>query len=576
MVSGIRGGRPLDGRRWLHWATGCPTEAADAASRQVVVTLCLVLGLAGCSGEVATPGMGGPGSPPGTTPDGGGILDESLVAYTPVRRLTRSQYDNTVRDLLGLELNLGATMSRDDTFGPFAANFQFAITELQLSTYMSAAETIAAEAVKNLPALVPCASAGGDAQCAEEFIRAFGPKAFRRPLDDQEVAGLLAVYEFGASQDFTSGIELVLSAMLQSPAFLYQTETAPADEPAPLDGYALASRLSYFLWDSMPDDALFAAAADGTLLSPEGIREQTTRMLADDRAKAGIGKFFVSLLKVEGVPDVAKFREFLRFDRAIGEAMKRETIRFTDHVVRKGDGTLYTLMKADWSFLEEPLFPIYGIAKPPDFDPEKPVALPRAERSGILTQLAFLTYHGGFQDTSPVKRGHLVYENLYCKHAEIPPTLDIPPLPDPMPGQTARERFAAHTSAPACAGCHKLFDPMGFAFEAYDVIGQVRTADRYGNPVESDGEVEIGDPLTDGSFDGALDFIDKTLNSPTFQDCFVQQWHRFALKRADADADERSLREVRQAFIASNYNVRELILNLVTTDAFRMQPAVSR
>ena len=526
----------------------------------------LLVGSAACTGLIGDDGEGGTGGPD----DDDGTISSGL-GTTPLRRLTRLQYDNTVHQLLGIDASYADAFSPDEKIGAFHSNAVAPVTELDVENYMSAAEAIAAQAVAdNLEGLVSCDPAsvsGADAEaCASAFIDSFAPRAYRRPITDLESEELLGVYGVGMETDFASGIRLIIQTALQSPNFIYHVE--PLGEPGEqvaLDGYAIASRLAYFLWASMPDDALFEAAASGELDSVEGIRNQAARMLADDKARVTIANFHRQWLGLDGFDKVIKDPElFPQFDDGMKAAMLKETDDFVDYVIRKGDAKLATLMTADFSFPGEELTALYGITQASNGEP---VSLDPAQRSGLLTHASVLSRHSHADQTSPIHRGVMVRENVLCQTLPTPPENVNNTPPDPDPNLTTRERFAQHVEDPACAGCHSLIDGIGFGFENYDALGQFQ-AEENGLAVDASGEIVSAEGI-EGAFDGVVELSQMLSDSQLVQECFATQWFRYAFGRVEDDADEGQLQAIHEAFATSEHDVKELIFTIATSDAFR-------
>jgi hypothetical protein len=535
-----------------------------------------VLGSAGCY-------TGVPGRAGGIAGDGeddadedaeeAGLCSSASVGVSRLRRLTRSQYDNTIRDLLGITGNPAAQIAPDEKVGAFYSNATTPVSELLAEQYMRLAEELADQAVGDLASLLPCDPATGAAACGEAFVDHFGLRAFRRPLNPSERAALIGLFELGhADAGFAEGARLVVQAALQSPQFLYHFELglppAEADDVVALDGFELASRLSYFLWDTMPDEALLQAAAVGELDAPEALRDQAERMLEDPRAADAIASFHRQWLHLDGLAGLEKNAEYYpQFDASLREAMTRETTRFADWVIRFDDARLETLFTAPYSFLEGPLFALYGVAPPAEHDPSLPVDLDPTQRAGLLTQAGVLAMHAHADQSSPVHRGMLVRENILCTPlAPPPPEVDVVP-PPVDPDATTRDRFDQHRADPACAGCHNLIDPLGFGFEHYDGIGAYRTLDA-GQPVDASGEI-LGTWDIDGPFDGALELSRMLAESEQVRTCVAQQWFTFGFGRQPAEDDSCSFDGLNETFAESDYDIRELLLAMVTTDSFR-------
>jgi hypothetical protein len=502
------------------------------------------------------------------------LCDTASAGVSRLRRLTRSQYDHTVRDLLGITGGLAAQLAPDEKVGPFFSNVTAPVTDLLAEQYMRVAEEIAEVAITDLGSLVPCDPAIDDhAACGEDFVDGFGLRAFRRPLTAEERIALVGLFELGrADEGFAGGIRLVVQAVLQSPQFLYHLElglpSTTGDDVVALDHYEVASRLSYFLWDSMPDDALFEAAAAGTLDTPEAVRAQAERMLEDPRAADAIASFHRQWLHLDGLAGLEKNTEiYPEFDVTLRDAMAQETTRFADWVIRFDDARLETLLTASYSFVDGPLFSLYGITPPAEHDPTLPVELDPTQRAGILTHAGVLASHAHADQSSPVHRGVLVRENILCTPlAPPPPEVDV--VPPPLdPDATTRERFDQHRSDPACAGCHNLIDPLGFGFEHYDGVGAYRALDA-GKPVDASGEV-VGTWDIDGPFDGALELAERLAGSEQVRSCVVQQWFTFGFGRPPVEADSCSFDTLNEVFADSDYDIRELLLAIVATDSFR-------
>ena len=257
----------------------------------------------------------------------------------------------------------------------------------------------------------------------------------------------------------------------------------------------------------------------------------------------------------------------------LAQAMRAETTAFTNHVIRAGDGLMSTLFTANFSFLDGPLFALYGVTQPAGFTPGAQVNLDPTQRAGLLTQASFLAAHSHPNQTSPVHRGMLVRENLLCQPLEAPPANVNNVPPSPTPTTSTRDRFAQHSSDPSCGGCHKLMDPIGLGFEHYDSIGAYRTLD--GNQlVNASGEILSVQADVAGPFDGAVELSNKLAVSREVAECMANQWFRFALGRIESKDDACTLKAIYDGFEASGGNVRELLTALVISDAFRHVRAV--
>ncbi|HEY0706197.1 MAG TPA: DUF1592 domain-containing protein [Polyangia bacterium] len=574
-------------------------ESSRSGWRCLIAKTALVGQLLGaaCTGEVGeqSPGggmtapnggatSGGGNNPSGNNPSGNNtgapppVSSACLAAsarpsvgVSPLRRLTRTQYNHTVRDLLGLQGDHAASLGLDEKVGHFYSNVNNPVSELAVEQYMTAADALATRAVStNLATLVPCDAAADPAGCGAKFVDSFGQRAFRRPLLNEEKTAMLALFEAGRKdENFEGGVRRVVAAMLQSPQFLYHIELgAPTGgaEVVGLDSFKVGARLSYFLWDSMPDAELLRAAGANELTAPVAIRKQAERMLNDARAAETIANFHKQWLGTDMLPILEKDAKiYPAFTPALRDSMINEGGRFADHVLRAGDGQLETLFTAPLAFVDEPLAKLYGVSLPAGHDPSKPVKLDPSKRAGILTQAGLLAAHAHADQSSPIRRGKLVRENLFCQTlAPPPPDADITP-PEPDPKASTRSRFEMHRADPQCKSCHALIDPLGFGFENYDGIGAYRDQEA-GAAVDARGEI-VGTDV-DGPFNGVGELSRKLASSPTVRACVASHWFNYALGRVAGDADKCAMEAVTAAFAKTN-NLRDLILALVTSDAFR-------
>jgi hypothetical protein len=514
----------------------------------------LVLSLAGCVGSMArghdraaTAGTAAP-----------------APAVTSLRRLTRREYDNTVRDLLGDTRGLGAGFAAD-ALGPSGFTTGGTITGVEAVQYLDAAEALAEAAVRRLDVLLPCRPArDGDERCAARFLAQFGRRAWRGPVGADELARITAVYRDARARgaSFGRGVELALTAMLAAPRFLYHREDLPGPRPSPHD---VAARLSYFLWQTMPDAQLLALADSGALAEPAVVEEQARRMLADPRAQAAVVQFQSDWLGLDEGGAIEKDRgRFPDWTPELRASVEAETPRFVTRVLLEGDGRLETLLTARSTWVDDRLARLYGLPRPPAgtvAEVEFPAA---AGRSGVLTQAQLLARNASPIATSPTRRGKVVRERLLCQPLPPPPpNADMTP-PRPKPGASIRDQVSDHALTLACAECHDRMDPIGFAFEGFDAIGRAQQTDA-GKPIDSSGELEGTD--IDGKVSGADELGRRLADSDQARRCLVAQMFRFAFGRRERDG-EPALRAAYEAFRASDGNVRELMLALTTTEAF--------
>jgi hypothetical protein len=572
--------------------------------------------LAGCTGRIdaagASPGSrtnprgngaanpgspddpGAPGSPGagGTSNGGSGATDpgtgtgsvtgtvtaadceKAPVAPGPsfMRRLNRFEYDNTIRDLLGDTSNPADAFPSEEIRLGFDNN----ATALQVSPalveqYMTAAETLATTAVtKNMKSLVSCdpTAVGADA-CAETFIDSFGTKAYRRPLTSDEATAMKAVFDVGAKTDFTSGVRLVIETMIQSAPFLYRVEFGAtptgSEQIVKLTSYEMASRLSYLLWQSMPDDELLAAAKADQLTDAGDVDTQVTRMMQDPKAHDVFAHFHQQWLKLDGIANLDKDATvFPNFDTNLTPLMAQETSQFLDYVVWQGGGTLDDLLTSPVSFQNAKLAGYYGTSGVTGTDFAK-VTLDPKTNAGILTKGGLMAMLGKANDTAPVQRGKFVREQLLCQPLSPPPAnIQIKP-PELSSSLSTRERFAAHRTQPLCASCHDLMDPIGLGFENYDGAGHYRTTQN-GMTIDASGEVLQSD--ISGTFNGAVDLAQQLAGSDQVRNCVTTSWFRYAYGRAETTDDACTLVNVNKKFSDAKHDLKSLLVSLTQTDAF--------
>jgi hypothetical protein len=548
----------------------------------------------GASAGAATGGAGGAGAAAGT--GGGGAqppvvpTTESCptqeVPRTTLRRLTRFEYANSVRDLLQVDATAADDLPPDEITNGFDNNAAvLTVSSLHAEKYVLVSEALAKLAVQNLPALSACdTGVTGEEACALEFARSFGRRAFRRPLTPADEQALMAAYTAGRTDgSHAEGIEVMIRAALQSSNFIYRLETTtPADPSArlvPLSQYELATRLSYLIWASAPDDALLDAAARGELATKEQLAAQARVMLNSPKARAAVTNFFRQWTSTTRLEITSKLPTlFPSYTEELRAAMTAELPAFVEHVIWSADHTLSTLLTAPIAFVSGPLAELYGVTAPAGSETAPTlVDLPSEQgRSGILTQAGFLSVQGHPDQTSPVLRGKFVRSMLLCQPPDPPPPdIDVS-VPSIDQEGTARERFSAHLTAGAsCYGCHALMDPIGLAFENFDAIGQYRATDA-GRPIDVSGEIlEATDPSLAGPFVGVRELTAKLAASDQVRDCVATQWFRFAAGRLESQGDSCSLATFQETLAASGGDLIELIVGMTQIDSFMYRSPVT-
>ncbi|RPI55461.1 MAG: DUF1592 domain-containing protein [Acidobacteria bacterium] len=509
-----------------------------------------------------------------------------------VRRLTHAQYDNTVRDLLGDYSRPAERFPPEDYVDGFKNQLTAqGMPPLLVETYSTAAERLALNAFRigDINGLIPCKPASySDAKCRDAFVRGFGLRAFRRPLTDAEAKRYSTVFSDQArlARRFNDGARVVVEAMLQSPNFLFHVEAGPDGRYAEYD---VASRLSYLLWNTMPDAALFEAAAKGELSTVAG-RERAARRLVEDAPKSrdALDQFFEEWLRFDRVVNAVKSGRYREFTPELALAMAEETRTLLHHLV-SNDRSFMEALTADYSFLTSELAEVYALPAPKD--QFEMVKFPSdSQRAGILGQGTFLASTAGPTDTSPTARGIFIRERLLCQHVPPPPPGVITTLPDPLttgPAKGRRQLMVEHVENPICASCHRLMDPIGFGFEHFDAIGRYREQEmipvpgRRGGgggfrggpppiPVEIDAQGEIAG-IPNSNFSGAKQLGTILADSPVCQKCIVRQMFRYSYGRLETGTDEKTIDELYGQFKASGFKFKTLLMGLVQSPEFLRQ-----
>jgi len=433
------------------------------------------------------------------------------------------------------------------------------VTSVHVEQYLRAGESIAARALGQRDQLLPCASG-----CAEDWVRQFGPRALRRPLTDAEVARYVALIE--AWPDFDGGVGIALQVLLSSPEFLYRFEVGEPDgDERRLTGHEVASQLSYFLWGSMPDAALFEAAATGALDTPEGIESEARRLLADPRSDAVLGRFGSQWLGVERVLTADKSPAlYPQVDDALRHALLEETRRFVVDAIQMGPGGLDELLTAQWGYANAASASIYDVAAgvelgEVDLGPE---------RSGILTQGAVLFANAHSDQSNPVRRGLFVRQTLLCHEIPDPPA-NAGGVPDVDPDATTRERFQQHSDDPGCASCHQYIDGIGFGFEVFDAVGAVRDTEN-GGPIETGGVItdleRIGEG-TSATFAAAPELGAMLAASEAVPACVSRQAFRWSSGRHERTADDCAVETLARQFVTDG-DLTELLVGITQLPHF--------
>lgn len=542
---------------------------------------------AACTGTLTGPdGGGGDGSPttgPGGTTTPGGTGEPNAIAtaaagklnmkgspaYYRVVRLTNEQWTNSVQRVLGL----AARPTNAEAFqSAVSGTTDFTNNELVLdidsrawSDYEAAAEALAAQVTSDaaqLSKIYPGTDAAG-------FIATVGRRIYRRPLSATETDSYQKLFDLGPSQTgtqsaFAKGASLVLEAMLQSPYFLYRSELGAVN--APLSSYELAAKLSLWLGNIAPDDALLDAAGAGKLDSAEGAAATAQKLLDDPAAKAVMRNFHGEFLHFNKFSQLSKVG-VASYDPAINPDLAESSYLFFDRIFSQGQG-VRDIFLSSTGYVSAKMATLYGAGTPASGFEERDLG---PSRIGYFLQLPFLVLYGHNDDPDSIHRGVSMSLDVLCAPLG-PPAPVIPPLPEPMPGQTNRMRVDAHTSGCGTVCHNNMINPLGFAFENFDGMGQYREQEQNRDqmlPVDSSGSFIF----TDGtkSWKNATEFMHVLADDPQTHLCYAKKLASFGLQRDVIEADLPMLGELASASAASTGSVKQVILSLVKQNAFRLR-----
>lgn len=478
------------------------------------------------------------------------------------RLLTPSQYEHAIEDLL----KVGDRPAKE-----FGGGVAARLDELAVERRANAAAAIASKAAATLSAWSSCVPPAVEAAaCEAQLIEKLGLAAFRHPLSPVEQAQLKKLFDAGvADKDFATGVEWLLTGLLQTPDFLYQFAKPRAGEVAgqvtPLEPYELASRLAFFVWDSPPDNALFAAAAAGKLSDAAGLTSEMSRLLGDARFGRGTASFYGDWLGLKG------FKEVARDDAALSSeligTLQDSLLMSATALYASQAPNIQSLFSGQSYYLTDKLRAFYGLSG--GSPALEPVELPNEGRRGILTHPALMLLLARPNSSNPIARGLFVQHQLLCNEIPPPPQgVVIPPLAPVMQGLSTRARLEQHTTQALCKSCHVHIDPPGFALESFDAVGRYRTVDA-GQPVDTSGTMTSGGD-TDGAFANGGELLERIGKSGDMKRCFARRYLTFAVSRDLVNEDSCSLSQVADDFNQTG-DLKQLVVSVAASDAFRLR-----
>jgi hypothetical protein len=552
--------------------------------RRILISLSVICGLVGCEGSIipsaasptilVDPGVPALSPPPRLPPPA-----EELPAYSPgpfrPRLLLAAQYRNAILSLLGPEAAAAVTAPSDVAVNGLSsigasqvALSTTAIAQYETNAFAAAKAGLAARA----GSIIPCTPTGAsDSACLKATVEKLSSAAFRRAVTAEEISRWVAIGTSAATAyaSFQGGIEFVIAGLLQSPAFLYLDETGVVDQADAtrrvLTAREFANRMSFFIVEAPPDPELLEAAASGALDTPEGVRAQAKRLVELPAAREAVLHFFDEALDLADLEDVAKDSQvFPTFTKVLTASMKEETHRLLAWLSVDGEEDFRNFFDTTTTFVDAQLAGHYGLQAPTSG--WQKVVLPDTQlRRGFLMQGSFLSRQSHPARNSPTYRGKFVRERLLCEQISAPPANVSTDLPAAPPGshRTLRDTISLHMQDPVCAGCHALMDPIGFAFENFDAIGRHRTADDT-LPVDASGTLDGQATFTD-----AKGLVAHLKDDPRPMLCLTRVLFRQATGHVDDISEARPLYAARDAFAASGYRFKTLVVEVVASEAFR-------
>jgi hypothetical protein len=568
------------------------TRLLHLAGRRLPLILCVLSLTAGCTGRISaagssgTTGNGPPSGTAGMAPTGGtgGAIDPGTIVVNPppfapapgmLRRLTRTQFRNAMNDVFGyaVDINKLDSDSWDSNFATIGAAVVVTSDEgaEQYNTAIESAVDVVFSNATKRSQFIGCTPTGQSTDtCLRGYIQKLGARAWRRPLTSAELDGL-GTLAASASMTLASpfeGARWATVELFESPNFLYRPELGAATTNGSLrfTGYEMAGRLSFLIWNSLPDQTLVGQAASGTLATADGIRAAATRMLDAAAGRESIGNFAEEYMRLDRIATQAKDPSlFPAYGPSLQAAMVRDMRDTWASLVFDDKASAMALFTTEKVVVNADLATLYGL------DPTgltsttfQTQSLPaNGPRAGILSKAALLSAFANQQSGSPTLRGRFIRESLACQIIPPPPpgvNTAAVDLPTNVP-MTKRQRLEMHRSAAGCAACHSLMDPLGLPLESFDAIGAYRTTDN-GLPVDPTSTFD-GQPVADSRALGVA-----VSQSVTVAQCIVQKFYAYAVGHDLRDADGSVLNTLATAFHSSGFQLRDLLLAVVTNDAF--------
>jgi len=499
-----------------------------------------------------------------------------------VRRVTESQYRNIIRDTFGPGMQVNARFEPELREGGLQSigNAQMSITTSGFEQYFSLAKSVAAQVVgeKKRAELVGCTPADPKAKddaCTRSVIERYGKALFRRPLTEAEIAGRLKIATDATARvaNYYEGLGLAVASLLVDPEFLFRVEAAGPDPANPgqfrLDGYSKASRISFLLWDSAPDADLLQAAVSGTIHGDAMLKAQVARMIASPKLKDGAKAFFTDMLQFEHFDSLTKDgATYPKYSQKVADSAREQTLLTLMDLLLEQNRDYRDIFTSNETFINRALAPVYKVPYLSRQEWARYTFPDDAERSGILTQITFLSLFSHPAASSPTKRGIKINEIFMCSPTPDPPAdVDFSKV-QALDKGTVRTRLLAHKENAGCAVCHQVSDPPGLALEHFDGIGQLRK-------LENGQLIDVSAEINGTNFSGAQGLSRVLRDDKRVPQCLVRNVYAYGVGRPTSDIDENYIVEETKAFADDGYRFKDLLTNIATSPGFFrvVQPA---
>lgn len=554
----------------------------------LIITLAASALTSACSGDIGklpfdTGGGGsGAGDSGGSGGSGGDPVNNPQFDPAPggMRKLLARQYVNSIRLVLGDSAASKAVAPADATLGDFEtlAAAELSLAPTAIEAYEASAREVAQATIFDAVAMsqiVPCTPvAADDAACHQQVIENVGHQLWRRPLTAEEVAPIVEIAKAAGLEygNFDFGVEYALMTLLQSPYFLYTIEVGVPDPAHPgwfkLTGPELATRMSLFLVDSIPDAELLKAAEDGQLETEAQIRDTARELMKRPAARAALAAFYDSVYKLKDLPNTAKDPAvFPTYSSTLAQSMRAESLMFFEDIVWNQNADYRTIFTAEYTFIDANLAALYGVPAPGGGGFSK-VTLPASQlRRGFIGQASHLTRNSHAAQTSPTRRGVFLSNLLLCNEIPPPPPGVNTTFPefDPANPKTKKQYLEEihHKGGDNCEGCHNLMDPFGYALESFDAIGRYRTEDENGLPIDPSGNI-----ADFGTFTNAVDLAQIMHDNPRTMNCIVSNLFRQSMGHEETKGERPAILSIQDAFSDSGFKLQEALVEIVTSPAF--------